>query len=113
MSLVSLAQPAAFNQSFCSSTHSVWGRGGFSSSCVEGSKCSSSLNIPKSYFNTATMTRYLAGPGPDDSDDTRVPLILGVTISLFAASFLVWLLRMYTRCRPVRRLSWDDLFISV
>jgi len=59
------------------------------------------------------MTRYLAGPGPDDSHDTRVPLILGVTISLFAASFTVWLLRMYTRCRPVRRLSWDDLFISV
>jgi hypothetical protein len=59
------------------------------------------------------MTRYLTGPDPIDAHDTRVPLVLGVTIALFSASFVVWLLRMYTRCRPVRRLSWDDFFISV
>jgi hypothetical protein len=59
------------------------------------------------------MTRYLTGPDPNDARDTRVPLVLGITIALFSVSFVVWLLRMYTRCRPVRRLSWDDLFISV
>jgi hypothetical protein len=50
---------------------------------------------------------------PPDSNDSRVPLILGVETPLLVLSFILWVWRMDSRCRPSMKLWWDDLFISL
>ncbi|KAF1810766.1 hypothetical protein P152DRAFT_490431, partial [Eremomyces bilateralis CBS 781.70] len=41
-------------------------------------------------------------------DESKVPLLLGVTTSLFSFSLIVYGARVYTRVHPVLNIRWDD-----
>jgi len=71
-------------------------------------------------FSTAThyhqtMLRYEVGPAAPEAEqtDSRVPYILGSCITLLFLSLVLCILRIYTRCRPVMKLWWDDYFMII
>jgi hypothetical protein len=58
------------------------------------------------------MSRYDLGNNEGEPDDSRVSLILGVQVTLYLLGLLLYLARIYSRCRPVLKLWWDDYAIT-
>lgn len=49
-------------------------------------------------------------PGPDATDAPRLMVPAAITLAI---ALILYVVRMYTRIRPVNTLGWDDCTVSV
>jgi len=59
------------------------------------------------------MARYNDLQGEGRAGQSRAGQVIGPETALAVLALLVYLLRMFSRVRPTRNLSWDDLFITL
>ena len=59
------------------------------------------------------MARYNDLNGDGRATQSRVGQIVGVETTLFAIAVLLYILRIFSRIRPVNKLSYDDYFITL
>lgn len=60
----------------------------------------------------ATSELPVKGQYPELDAETRVPILVGISIAFALASTIVVLLRLYTRTFILRTLGWDDATIT-